>query len=82
MNWFTVAILPVLQDFAESTASILEIETQSQTHITATIKNGNGLEITENCKIMRSLLILADHISIALEDDIILLSLDYISNCF
>ena len=76
-NWFDAAILPLLKDFAEITSSILEIDAQSETYIIATIKNEYRFDITESCRAMRSLLILAEHISIDLENDMILLSLDY-----
>lgn len=76
-NWFDAAILPLLKDFAEMTSSILEIDAQSETYIIATIKNEYRIDITESCRAIRSLLILAEHISIDLEDGMILLSLDY-----
>ena len=75
---FENLILPVLQDFAELTASVLIIEKSEETQvITATLKNFHGFDITQSCKCFRSLLIMADYIGLALENDEIVLSLNF-----
>ncbi len=63
-QWFDIAVLPILQDFAEMTSSILTIEKDGITHITATLSNPCGLNITESCRYVKALLILTDDIGI------------------
>ncbi|RFZ78807.1 hypothetical protein DS742_11915 [Lacrimispora amygdalina] len=63
-KWFDIAILPILQDFSEMTSSVLEVEKPGKTHIVITIKNEQGLDITENCKMMKYALAFANHIGI------------------
>ena len=63
-EWFDSAILPILQDFSEMTSSVLEVEKPGKTHIVTTIKNEQGLDITENCKMMKYALIFASYIGI------------------
>lgn len=63
-EWFDSAILPILQDFSEMTSSVLEVEKLGKTHIVTTIKNEQGLDITENCKLMKYALVFANYIGI------------------
>lgn len=68
-NWFNVAIIPVLKDFAETCGAILEIEETEGNVIVATLKTKYSLDITESCKSMRMVLALAQHIAIDLNND-------------
>lgn len=62
-SWFDAAILPILKDYSELTASLLEVEKVAVTHIVVTIRNKYGFDITENCKEMRLALSFAVHIA-------------------
>lgn len=73
---FNSAILPILKDFAELTSSLLTIEENNKNQtVIATLKNSCSLDITENCRCMRGLLIIANYINITVEDEGIILSL-------
>ncbi len=68
-KYFDATILPALQDFADITCSLLLIdECDNQCAILATIRNKEGFDISESCKVMRGLLTMANCISIGLED--------------
>lgn len=73
-SWFDLGIMPVLDDFAEMTGSVLEIQ-KDESRLTATLKNEDGLDITESCRPMRAMLALANNIVISAEDGIPALSL-------
>lgn len=74
--YFHHAILPILQDFAELTGSILIIEENNPQQIIEVIfKNSCGFDITENYKYIKTLFILANHIGINFEDNEMILSL-------
>jgi len=64
LNLFDSAILPVLQDFAEITSSILTVEKDDKAIITTTLTNNYGFDITESCRSMRALINLSNHIAI------------------
>jgi len=78
-NYFDNAVLPLLQDFGKITGSLLVVDENEQTQtVKATFKNEYGFDVTESCKCMRSLLFIANHISINLDDnDEIVISLDF-----
>lgn len=76
---FNDLILPVLQDFAELTAFVLVVEKNNEIMI-VTFKNTHGFDITENCRHFRSLLVIANYIGMSLEDDGIILSLNFDCN--
>ena len=72
-QWFEVAILPVLKDFAEMTSSILEIDRPQPAYFVATLSNEYGFDITESCRAMRFLLNFSNHIGISkIEKNVIL----------
>lgn len=74
--YFNNVILPILKDFAELTSSLLMIEENNKNQtVTAILKNSCSLDITENCRYMRGLLVIANYINIAVEDEEIILSL-------
>lgn len=75
LNWFDNAILPVLQDFAEMTTSLLEIE-KNDYLITATLSNQNSIDFTSNC-MARLALFSAAHIEIDKSCDGISLCLSF-----
>ena len=54
MEWFNNGILPVLKQFAEQTASILDVEREQKGLIQAALRNPCGLEISSDslCLIM------------------------------
>ena len=66
----------MLQDFASLTNSLLLTEENNRNQtITAILKNSYGLDITENFRCMRGIFVIANYISIAVEDEEIVLSL-------
>lgn len=72
-KYFQMVMLPVLQDFAEMTSSLLVINEPSKNGLyIASIHNHEGFEITESCRMMRSLLVLADCIAVENEGDAVL----------
>ena len=74
--YFDNAILPVLQDFAELTSSLLVIEESNRSStVTAILKNSCSLDITESCRCMRGIFVIASYINMAVEDEGIVLSL-------
>ena len=74
--YFDNAILPVLQDFANLTSSLLLTEENNEKQtITATLKNSCSLDITESCRCMRGIFVIASYINMAVEDEGIVLSL-------
>ncbi len=79
LEWFHVAILPILQDFADMTASVLQLEADNKTIVVATIKNPLGLDITQSCNCMKMLFSLANHIGINIDDG--QASLSFIFDC-
>lgn len=74
-SWFNAALLPVLRDFAEMTASVLEISSDDASIVTAILKNRAGWDITESCRMMRMAFNLADYIRINAEGDTMVLTL-------
>lgn len=77
-EYFESAILPGLCDFAEMTSSVLRVEECDKKMSTQVIfKNPLGFDITESHRIIRSLLLLANYISIGTEDGDAILSLVY-----
>lgn len=77
---FDNLILPILQDFAELTASVLIIEKNEENQdVTVIFKNKFGFDVTRNCKIMCGVLAIADYIGISLENEEVVFSLVF--NC-
>lgn len=74
-QWFDVAILPLLKEFAEMTSSVLEIERPQNTYFIATLANSQGLDITESCRAMRFMLAFSNHVGINSTDGITTLTL-------
>lgn len=73
--YFTNAILPVLQEYAKTTYSLLQIEENKKYQfVEVTLKNQHGFELTEQCNYMRNLLVLANHIEIGMEDGFVQLT--------
>lgn len=77
-DYFYHAILPILQDFAEITSSLLIVEEHNQT-IEVIFKNSYGFDLTESCKYMRSIFVIANHISISIEDEEVNLSFIFLT---
>lgn len=74
-DYFYNAILPVLQDFAEITGALLMIEENNQNQmIEAVFKNSYGFDFTESCRYIRSMFVIANHISISVEEEEVVLS--------
>lgn len=66
---FDRCILPLLQEFAEMTSSLLNVKYLEERHIiVASFSNALGFDITESCTTIKGLLIMADHIGINIED--------------
>lgn len=77
-KYFQAAVLPGLKDFAEMSGSILYINEHDETmSMQAVFKNVSGFDITESCRLMRSLMLLSNHIGIMTEDSETTLSLVY-----
>lgn len=73
--YFTNVILPVLQEYAKTTYSLLQIkENEKYSSVEVIFKNQRGFELTESCNCMRSLLVLANHIEIGMEDGLVQLT--------
>lgn len=81
-KWFDSALLPVLKDFAELTASLLEIERDDNGIITVAFRNKEGIDITESCKYMRIALFAASNISVDCDDEKAILALVFDCNNF
>ena len=75
-QWFNASILPILKDFAETTASKLVIERDE--YITFTFRNKQGLDITENC-MLRFVFMLSEYIGISKDGEDTVLTLTF--NC-
>lgn len=74
-SYFYNAILPILQEFAELTGALLQIEENNQNQIIeAVFKNSYGFDLTEGCRYMRSMFVVANHISISIEEEEVVLS--------
>ena len=74
-SYFYNAILPILQEFAELTGALLQIEENNQNQIIeAVFKNSYGFDLTEGCRYMRSMFVVANHISIGIEEEEVALS--------
>lgn len=80
LTWFDTAILPILKDFSETTASILEIDAICESHITASIRNESGIDITAECKLMKIVMAFAVHIAVEMIEDTVALTLTYDCN--
>lgn len=77
-EYFQVAIFPGLKDFAEMSGSLLQIEEHNEYEtIQAIFRSDVGFDITESCRLMRSLLLLANFIGIMTEGKETTLSLIY-----
>lgn len=83
-TYFNNAILPVLQEFGEMTYSLLVVEENDKEQIiVVSLKNQYGFDITESCRYMRGLFVVANHISINVEAGEVVMSLyfDYGEMC-
>lgn len=77
-NYFDATILPALKEFAEITSSLLIInDCDNRCAIVATIQNENGFEVTESCRVIRSLLVMANCIAVGSEEGEPALSLTF-----
>lgn len=77
-EYFDVAILPLLKDFAEMSGSLLYIEERDEKgSIQAIFKNSAGFDITESCKLMRNAIFVSNAIGIMSEENESVLSLVY-----
>ncbi len=75
-QYFKLAILPALKDYAEMTCSKLIVDLQDRKQsIVATLQNPDGFDVTGSCKFMRTAMFYSDHIGISFEDDMICLNL-------
>ena len=73
--YFTNAILPILQDYAEKTYSILQIdENKNDPSVEVILKNRRGFELTEHDPCIRSLFTLANYVEIGIEKEFLLLT--------
>ena len=68
LEWIKVAILPILQEYAKKTCSLLIIEEAHDSVIIATLKNDIGYDIAENSRLIKLLFNLANHVGIESED--------------
>ena len=67
--YFNNAILPTMKEFAEMSGALLTIEkNDNKQTIIASFQCPYGFDITENCRLMKSWLITANHIGITLEN--------------
>ena len=83
-TYFNNAILPILQEFGEMTYSLLVVEENDKEQIiVVSLRNQYGFDITESCRYMRGLFVIANHISINVEAGEVVLSLffDYEEMC-
>ena len=78
-NWFNNSILPILQEFAKTTESLLEIDISDQMIISVFLRNNYSINITESCMI-KFILQLAQHISVEANDDEAILSFTFDCN--
>lgn len=76
-NWFHTAIFPIINGFAESTASLLTIEEDDSGIINAVIKSPQGLEISERSQGLYLALIAASYMIIDKDDGHVIVSLIY-----
>ena len=65
---FNSALLPSLKDFAEITGSLLMVEENKNSCIIAELANSHGFDITESCRIIRAIFVLANQIGIESTD--------------
>ncbi len=76
-NWLCAVILPVLKNFAKENRSLLTVKTQENGLIIADLKNDCGFQISGEYIPVKSILNLAAHIEISIQDESIMLSLTY-----
>ena len=75
-SWFDSAIVPLLQEYAEMSSGLLEINKDDSGIVTANLKQERGFTITENC-MLRSILLMAHNISMDAKDGEIVLTLTF-----
>ena len=75
-SWFDPAIVPLLQEYAEMSSGLLEINKDDSGIVTANLKQERGFTITENC-MLRSILLMAHNISMDAKDGEIVLTLTF-----
>ena len=67
--YFNNAILPTMKEFAEMSSALLTIEKNDNMQtIIASFQCSYGFDITENCRLLKSWFIAANHIGITLEN--------------
>lgn len=62
-QWFAIAIVPVLQEYAAVSNALLEISKDDVGIITATLRHPKGIVVTESC-MLRSVLFMCHNILI------------------
>ena len=63
ITWFYDALLPILQEFSESSAAILTVD-QAESHLIVSLKSEQGFDITDGQRYMRVLMAMASHVGI------------------
>lgn len=76
-KWIYSIILPVLKNFASENCSLLTVKTQENGLIIADLKNDRGFHISGEYIPIKSILNLAAHIEISIQDESIVLSLTF-----
>lgn len=75
-NWFDVAIIPVLRDYAEMSLGLLEINKDDEGIITVELRQQRGFSITESC-MLRHILLMAHNISMDAKNGEMVLTLTF-----
>ena len=76
LDWFNNALTPILQEFAELNSARLEIENTENT-IEATISNKEGFYIADSNRFFRSILSVANVLSVSCQDGQAVLALTF-----
>ncbi len=75
LEWFHVAVAPILKSYAEETESLLTFKKQTEGIMVATLENQHGFEISNECKGMKVILSFVSHISLGYSGDSFILTL-------
>ncbi len=75
-RWFDAALLPVFKNFAETTCSLLEIN-RSPTNITVLLRNSRGVDISDECRSIKTAFCMAGHVYVQKEGDDMVLGMVY-----
>lgn len=81
MAWFNATIIPMLQEFAQNSFSLLEVE-EDKGVINVCIRNNSGLCISELDRALYVILFLAVQICIDADENETILALTYDGNKF